>query len=123
MSYRIGYIGLGALGSNIAPNLAAYAQSNSLPPISVWNRSTDKYASLKPSFPEDTHYANEVEELVDKCDVIFTCLVNDAADEEVYEKLVAAMGKGKGKGRIAFADQSTIKPGTAGQLLCASWGW
>jgi 3-hydroxyisobutyrate dehydrogenase-like beta-hydroxyacid dehydrogenase len=117
MSYQIGYIGLGALGSAIAPNLATFAQQSSLQPISLWNRTTEKYESLKPSFPSDAHFAEVVEELVERCNVIFTCLVNDQADEDVYAKLVARLKEAKGKrtGQITFIDQSTIKPATAGE--------
>ena len=112
MAFRIGYIGLGSLGSAIYPNLQAYSSSNSLPALSVWNRSQDKYADIKAQHP-DILTAKEITELVDRCNVIFTCLVDDAAVEDVYLKLVAAL-KGS-KEKVTFVDQSTVKVSTAGE--------
>jgi 3-hydroxyisobutyrate dehydrogenase-like beta-hydroxyacid dehydrogenase len=40
MSYKIGFIGLGALGTPIAINLASYAKENNFP-FAVWNRSPE----------------------------------------------------------------------------------
>jgi hypothetical protein len=113
-SPRIGYIGLGALGSAIFPNIVGFAEHNSLPAPAVWNRSQDKYAAVKEAHP-NVYTATEVEELVPRCDLIFTCLVNDAAAEEVYGKLVAALQKEKVRegGNKVFADQTTLKASTA----------
>lgn len=112
----IGYIGLGSLGSAIFPNLAQYAKENSLPPPIIWNRSPDKYAPITEAHPE-VQTAKEVGELVDKCSVIFSCLVDDHAAEDVYDKLVLALeGRKAGTANaenIVFADQTTLKAGTA----------
>lgn len=116
---RIGYIGLGALGSAIFPNIVSYAQANNLPAPAVWNRSQDKYASLRDASP-GVYFANEVEELVDRCDLIFTCLTNDAAAEEVYGKLAGALKSAEG--RKVFADQTTLKASTARRLHVHLYG-
>lgn len=111
-SPRIGYIGLGALGSAIFPNIVSYAKDNGLPAPAMWNRSQDKYAPVKEAYP-DVYSAAEVEELVPRSDIIFTCLVNDAAAEEVYTKLAAALKKEDGAEKKVFADQTTLKASTA----------
>ena len=107
---RIGYIGLGALGSAIFPNIVAYAAENRLPAPSVWNRSQDKYSALVSAHPE-VYTAKEISEVVERSDIIFTCLVNDQAAEEVYDKLVAALAASPKP--VVFADQTTLKASTA----------
>lgn len=112
---KIGYIGLGSLGSAIFPNLIKYAQEQGLAPPSAWNRSQDKYAALNQEYP-DIHTAKELGELVRRSNVIFTCLVNDAAAEDVYTKIVEILRSTPGgvqRGSIVFADQSTLKAKTA----------
>jgi 3-hydroxyisobutyrate dehydrogenase-like beta-hydroxyacid dehydrogenase len=108
---KIGYIGLGSLGSAIFPNLADYAKSNNLPAPVIWNRSQEKYAPIQQVHPEVVG-AKAVEEVVEKCNVIFTCLVNDAAAEEVYGKLVAALNAREKGTEVIFADQTTLKAAT-----------
>jgi len=112
-THRIGYIGLGSLGSAIFPNLVNYARDQNLPAPSVWNRSPEKYAPLK-EVSSEIYMAEQPGELVSRCNVIFTCLVNDQAVEEVYGKLVRALQDKGDKGeKIVFADQTTLKVGTA----------
>lgn len=112
MPFRIGYAGLGSLGSAIFPNLVSYASEHGFPAPSVWNRSQGQYSSIKEQFP-DVHTAENLLELLD-CNVVFTCLANDAAAEDVYGQLVNGLNEGNGKGRagyrqVIFADQSTLK--------------
>lgn len=109
MSLRIGYIGLGSLGSAIFPHLVEYSAQNHLPAPIVWNRSQDKYTAINKEHP-DVVTAKEVIEVVEQADVIFTCLVNDTAVEEVYDKLV----KGMNGRKVIFSDQTTLKVSTAG---------
>ncbi|WVR07075.1 hypothetical protein IAU60_004114 [Kwoniella sp. DSM 27419] len=111
---RLGYIGLGSMGLPMAINLTKYISSNGLTPLSVWNRSTSKYDKLREGAPA-TYFAERMEELVGRCDVIFTSLINDQAAEEVFGKLFAAVKGGEGKG-ILFVDQSSLKALTTGKL-------
>lgn len=111
---RIGYIGLGSLGSAIFPSLVSYAKERNLPAPSVWNRSPEKYASVR-ELSSDICTAAEPGDLVQRCNVIFTCLVDDQAAEEVYDKVIPALQKsagGEGE-KVVFADQTTLKVGTA----------
>ena len=112
MSLKIGYAGLGAMGTHIVPHIAKYASGNSLPPLTLWNRSSSKYAEVKDACPGAT-FASDPSELVD-CDLIFTSLANDKVVEEVYGQMMDALKK-KG-GKVIFADQSTILPGSSSQL-------
>ena len=117
-THRIGYIGLGSLGSAIFPNLVNYARDQNLPAPSVWNRSPGKYAPLK-EVSSEIYFAERPRELISRCNVIFTCLVNDQAAEEVYGKLVGALQeKGDTGEKIVFADQTTLKVGTACKSIC-----
>ncbi|RSH87341.1 hypothetical protein EHS25_003250 [Saitozyma podzolica] len=111
MSYKIGFIGLGALGTPIAINLASYAKENNFP-FAVWNRSPEKYSALKEAgHDEGVFFASRPEELVERCNLIFTVLVNDQAAEEVYGKLIGAV-----RGKVVFADVSTLLPKTSKKL-------
>ncbi|WVQ80762.1 hypothetical protein IAT38_002867 [Cryptococcus sp. DSM 104549] len=111
MALRFGYVGLGNMGTPIARNLASHAASSNLPPISIWNRSPAKYAPLKESHP-DLIYAKEVEEVVQRSDVVFTSLINDQAAEEVYGKMLKATEARD----VIFVDQSSVKAITSGKL-------
>jgi hypothetical protein len=115
MSYKIGFIGLGALGTPIAINLASYAKENNFT-FAVWNRSPDKYSALKEAgHDEGVFFASRPEELVERCNLIFTVLVNDQAAEAVYGKLIGAV-----KGKVVFADVSTLLPKTSSELRAES---
>jgi hypothetical protein len=117
MSYKIGFIGLGALGTPIAINLASYAKENNFT-FAVWNRSPDKYSALKEAgHDEGVFFASRPEELVERCNLIFTVLVNDQAAEAVYGKLIGAV-----KGKVVFADVSTLLPKTSSELKRAESG-
>ncbi|KAK8864433.1 hypothetical protein IAR55_001682 [Kwoniella newhampshirensis] len=114
MSIRFGYVGLGAMGAHICRNLAKHAASQGLPPISIWNRSPEKYDSIRPCAP-DAFYAAKVEEVVQRSDVIFSSLINDQAAEEVYGKMFSAAKEEQGK-EVIFVDQSSLKALTSEKL-------
>ncbi|KAK4687829.1 hypothetical protein P7C73_g2285, partial [Tremellales sp. Uapishka_1] len=108
MSLRIGFIGLGGLGTPIANNLAASLKS----PLVVFNRTAAKYQDLA----EPSHYqvAESVEKVAEDADVVFTCLINDEACVDIYSKLFAG-AKALGK-KVIGADHSTVLPATAAKL-------
>ncbi|WVQ99436.1 hypothetical protein IAU59_006571 [Kwoniella sp. CBS 9459] len=118
---RIGYIGLGSMGLPIARNLIKYISANNLQPLSVWNRSKEKYESLKNVNP-DGHNAEDLSEVVERCDLVFTSLINDQAAQEVYGALFKAAEKRRtgaiqeGDRGVIFVDQSSLKAVTSGQL-------
>lgn len=110
MSQRVGYVGLGGLGSPIAVNLAKHASTASLPALIIWNRSKERYGPVKAE-ASDVVEADEVEDVVRGSDVVFTCLLNDSAAEEIYGKMFKAVEKGR---KVIFVDQSTLNPKTSG---------
>ncbi len=109
MSLKIGYVGLGALGTPMAINLAKHAFANSFPPLTIWNRSKDRYAVVKEEVSDVTE-AGEVEEAAQNCDVMFTCLLNETVADELYGRMLRAT---KGR-KVIFVDQTTLSPKTSG---------
>ncbi|KAE8537848.1 hypothetical protein D1P53_005909 [Cryptococcus gattii VGV] len=111
MSTRFGYIGLGNMGVPIVRNLAKYAAASGFPPISIWNRSSAKYALVKDAIP-DAFYADNVEDVVKKSDIILSSLLDDKAAEDVFGKMFKAT-----EGRdVIFVDQSSLKAVTSAKL-------
>jgi 3-hydroxyisobutyrate dehydrogenase-like beta-hydroxyacid dehydrogenase len=116
MSLRIGFVGLGNMGTQMANNLGRYAASQSppLPPLTIWNRSPEKYAAVSTDNPK-AHFVQGKdagpEEVVKRSDVVFTCLLNDAVADEVYSRMIAAVGNS----RCIFVDHSSLNPKTAGE--------
>ncbi|KAF9436061.1 hypothetical protein BGZ76_004909 [Entomortierella beljakovae] len=104
---RVGWIGLGEMGLEMANNLQKYLASNSSQ-LTVWNRSVEKTVSVKEL---GAHVANSIEDLVSKSNVIFTSLSNDAAVENVYGQLFELASKSKEP--LIFVETSTIHPTTA----------
>jgi 3-hydroxyisobutyrate dehydrogenase-like beta-hydroxyacid dehydrogenase len=91
---RIGWIGLGPQGYNMIHNLAksvAGHPSVTLP-VLVWNRSSEKADRLLASLG-DAHIAiaDGPEDIVTKCDVIFTSLASDEVVKNIYERFAAAI--------------------------------
>ena len=64
--FRIGFIGLGRMGFNIAYNINKKFETI------VWNRTTEK--SKQHSNKYGTEYVENITDLPKKCDVIFFCL-------------------------------------------------
>jgi len=108
---RIGYVGLGNMGIHMCANLGKYAAANGLPPLTVWNRSPDKYEQLSKEDVPNAHFAKSLEDLAPRCDLIFGCLLNDAVAQETYEKLFKTAKAG-----TIFADQSSLNPKTSAKL-------
>ncbi|WP_294182785.1 NAD(P)-dependent oxidoreductase [uncultured Sphingobacterium sp.] len=91
---KLGFIGLGNMGYPMAKNLEKAGF-----PLSVYNRNKAKAAS----FVEQSIISEDIGELVDHSDIIFSMLTNDEAVSEVYEKILQREIKGK-----LFVDMSTI---------------
>ncbi|KAF9361215.1 hypothetical protein BGX26_005039 [Mortierella sp. AD094] len=107
---RIGWIGLGEMGYNMANNLQRYLASRSLT-MTVWNRSPAKSAKMH---HHGAHVAKSIEDLVAQSNIIFTSLANDAAVEEIYEILFDLAGQVEHS--IIFVETSTIYPTLATKL-------
>jgi 3-hydroxyisobutyrate dehydrogenase-like beta-hydroxyacid dehydrogenase len=106
---RVGFIGLGYLGSRIAGRLAAAGF-----PLIVWDRDSLKTARAAVS---GVVAAAAVGELAREADVVLSCLVDDSAVEDVY------FGAGKVLGTdgaySTIVELSTIAPRTAQRLHAA----
>ena len=102
---KIGWIGLGEMGVEMASNLHKYLQANNQQPLTVWNRSPEKAIRLA---NEGATVANSIEDLFLRTNVIFTSLSNDAAVEYVYGILLRLASKRQDS--ITFVETSTIYP-------------
>ncbi|KAG0051762.1 hypothetical protein BGZ83_003326 [Gryganskiella cystojenkinii] len=107
---RIGWIGLGEMGYNMANNLQRYLSSRSLT-MTVWNRSPEKSQKMH---NHGARVAKTLEDLVAQSNIIFTSLANDAAVEEIYETLIDLAGQVDHS--IIFVETSTIYPTLATEL-------
>ncbi|KAF9094877.1 hypothetical protein BGX29_001312 [Mortierella sp. GBA35] len=107
---RIGWIGLGEMGYNMAKNLQGYLSSRSLT-MNVWNRSPAKSAKMH---HHGARVAKSIEDLVAQSNIIFTSLANDTAVEEIYEILIDLAGQVDHS--IIFVETSTIYPTLATKL-------
>ncbi|WP_333862244.1 NAD(P)-dependent oxidoreductase [Sphingobacterium sp.] len=91
---KLGFIGLGNMGYPMAKNLEKAGF-----PLSVYNRNSSKAVG----FEKQSFIRNDIAELVDQSDIIFSMLTNDEAVSEVYEKILQQRIEGK-----LFVDMSTI---------------
>ncbi|MDA9435805.1 NAD(P)-dependent oxidoreductase [Bradyrhizobium sp. CCBAU 51627] len=103
---RLGYLGLGLMGTPMTRRLLEAGYH-----VSVWNRSESKVAPLVEA---GAKCADTPRELLASCDIVFMCLTDAAAVEEVVfgkEGLAAASGAGK-----LLVDFSSIHPDAAREL-------
>jgi 3-hydroxyisobutyrate dehydrogenase len=104
MRFKVGYIGLGAMGWPMASHLA---KADML--VAVWNRSAEKSAAFAQEFKVQS--AKTPAALAALCNIV---LVNVSADDDVLAVVRAAM-PGLQPGMLVI-DHSTVSPATA-QLL------
>jgi 3-hydroxyisobutyrate dehydrogenase-like beta-hydroxyacid dehydrogenase len=107
---RIGWIGLGEMGYNMANNLQRYLASLHLT-MTVWNRSPAKSAKMH---SHGAHVAKSLEDLVAQSNIIFTSLASDAAVEEIYSTLLELASQVDHP--IIFVETSTIYPTLATKI-------
>jgi len=100
MAKRLGFIGLGNMGSRLAKNLAEGSGR-----IIVWDRSPDRRASTT-SHGIEQH--NTIADLVSETDVIFLSISDDNAVREVIGEMTSHDLGGK-----IIVDFSTIAPETS----------
>ncbi|GAA5913920.1 NAD(P)-dependent oxidoreductase [Sporobolomyces salmoneus] len=116
---KVGFIGLGNMGSPMALNLAKWLHENGKPALTLWNRTSSK---LPPTSQTIAH-AQSPRELARTCDVVVTSLANDEAAEQIYAELFegakdkrAEWGE-EGEARATiFCETSTLYPKTSGKL-------
>lgn len=103
---RLGFIGLGHLGSPMARRLLAAGF-----PIVVYNRDTDKVKALSALGAE---VARDPGELAAKVDVVLSCIADGAAVEAVY--LGAGGVLQNAKPGTLIIEMSTVAPDTSQKL-------
>ncbi|GAA5919417.1 hypothetical protein JCM6882_006015 [Rhodosporidiobolus microsporus] len=113
-SPRVGFIGFGNMGAHMASNLATHLAASSLPPLLVWNRTPSKL----PHASSAIEHAVSLPGLAERCDVVFTSLLNDEAAKGVYSALFKGIkNEEDGRGReTVFVDVSTLYPTTSAEL-------
>ncbi|KAF3317939.1 hypothetical protein TWF173_009760 [Orbilia oligospora] len=104
---QIGWIGLGNMGAAMAPNLAKKYPHDK--PLLLFNRNNAKADELAASLGKEgitVTVAPSIADLVQKSDIIFTCLANDAA---ITQTIDAAVQSGDISGKL-FVESSTVAP-------------
>jgi len=112
----VGFIGLGNMGTPMARNLNKWLVENNLAPLTLWNRTGSKIDEFKSL---GCTSAATIEEIGEKCDVIFTSLANDEVAKEVYAKLFTSSEKRLSQHRgsqTIFIETSTLYPTVCGKL-------
>ncbi|KAI0082312.1 NAD(P)-binding protein [Panus rudis PR-1116 ss-1] len=116
-SIQVGFVGLGAMGYPMAKNLANHRPGHQTSPLLVWNRTKTKAEQLLQELGEQKiSVADDLEQIANECDVIFTNLANDEVVKEVFvifEKALSKLPSFKSK---IFVETSTIYPLLAGEL-------
>ncbi|MGY4503148.1 3-hydroxyisobutyrate dehydrogenase-like beta-hydroxyacid dehydrogenase [Bradyrhizobium sp. GM24.11] len=103
---KLGYLGLGLMGTPMTRRLLKAGHD-----VSIWNRTEGK---VTPLVAAGAKRAGTPRDLLANCDIVFMCVTDAAAVEEVIfgpEGLVAAPGAGK-----LVVDFSSIHPDAAREL-------
>lgn len=106
MAMRLGFIGLGNMGSRLASKLTQDAGN-----MMVWDRNKDARARHTPAGAEQ---AGTIPELAESSDIMFYSVTDDAAARDVVSQLLQADLSGK-----VVVDFSTISPNTSAELAGA----
>ncbi|KAH7031302.1 NAD binding domain of 6-phosphogluconate dehydrogenase-domain-containing protein [Microdochium trichocladiopsis] len=108
MAPQILWIGLGNMGRGMSKNLVE--KGNLDKPLLLYNRTKKRSDDLAASLPSGkTEVVEQIGPAVQRADIIFTCLTNDAAVQAVYAEALKQEGQAKGK---IFVECSTIHPDT-----------
>ncbi len=107
---RIGFAGLGRMGSHMVRNLIAAGHD-----VTVWNRSLDKAERLV--LQTGCGVAPTPKELADKTDVIITMLADDAASEAVH---LGPEGIFAGRRARTLIEMGTMSPDHIRALVLAA---
>jgi len=97
---KIGWIGLGHMGTPMSLNLVKAGFD-----VSVYNRSSDK---LQPLTERGAKAVDSVTELRDGCDAIFVMVSDDNAVKQIFSELLNGNIRGK-----LFINMSTVSPDTS----------
>ncbi|KAI1102507.1 6-phosphogluconate dehydrogenase [Jackrogersella minutella] len=103
---QLGWIGLGAMGIGMSKNLQKHISTSNAPSLIFTNRTLSRGDSLKAlgAIPVEN-----VGDVAKKCDIIFSCVSNDAALQQIVDEIVAS---GSISGKV-YVDCSTVHPDTS----------
>ena len=105
-----GFVGLGNMGSQMAANLARYAQDHGFPRVIIWNRTSSKIEYL--AHESYCEIVSSLEEVARRCTIIHTCLANDDVAFSVYRQFFSASDTKD----LICVDHSTLFPTTSTTL-------
>ncbi|OKL57293.1 hypothetical protein UA08_07509 [Talaromyces atroroseus] len=113
MAPQLAYIGLGNMGKGMTKNLAQKAALSS--PILLYNRTQSKAAAHAESIggPSKAKAVSSIADAVSASDIIFICVGDDAAVENIVDTALSSVPDIKGK---LLVDMSTIHPDTTRKL-------
>ncbi|KAI4864427.1 6-phosphogluconate dehydrogenase [Hypoxylon rubiginosum] len=106
---QLGWIGLGSMGIGMSKNLQKYLSSSAAPPLIFTNRTLSRGDSLKALGGIPVESVNDVAR---KCDIIFSCVSNDAVLQQVANDIVTS---GSISGKV-YVDCSTVHPDTSAAI-------
>ncbi|KAJ2658722.1 hypothetical protein IWW48_003870 [Coemansia sp. RSA 1200] len=113
-SLRVGWIGLGNLGIEMAKNIQSYRSENGLSPITVYNRTAAKCQAVEQL---GASVAGSPAAVAAASDVVFLSLFNGNAVRTVVEEILdAEAGEESQTTPLVIADTTTVHP-TAAQSL------
>lgn len=105
-SIQCAYIGLGAMGNAMAGHISNKLFALQYPPLLAFNRTQARAENLQKTHPVTV--ATSLEQVGKSSDIIFTCLLNDAAVVETLDSILPYLKSG-----TILIEQSTISPALA----------
>ncbi|KAI3533795.1 hypothetical protein CSPX01_12565 [Colletotrichum filicis] len=107
MAQTLLWIGLGNIGRGMCKNIAEKSKLDK--PLLIYNRTTKRATELSQSLPAGkTQVVEALGDAIAQADIIFTCVANDQAVEEIF----ATASQQKLEGKV-FVECSTIAPGAS----------
>ena len=107
---RIGFIGMGHMGSHMVPRLL-----NAGYPMTLYDRTKEKAQQVA---QQSADVADTPADLAASCGIVISCVTNDAALEDVMSGPNSALAGGH-DGSI-FIDMSTVSPGASRKMYNAA---
>ena len=105
---RVGFVGLGTMGSGVVRLLLAAGHE-----VTGWNRSREKAEALT---AEGLIVASSPGDAAAETDAVFTMLTNASALDAVAGEIAGALGDG-----AVWLDMSTIAPAESRALAARGW--
>jgi len=110
MASQAAWIGLGNMGRGMCKNIVE--KGNLIKPLIIYNRTAKRAHDLAKTLPEGKAVVStDLNEVVTKADVIFTCVGDDAAINEVIDNILKQKVENK-----LLVDCSTVHPDTTDAL-------